>query len=292
MATSDAPWRVAGKTCLVTGATSGIGRALAEQLAQAGARVLLVARDRTRGADALNTILTANPGARADLLLCDLSSMRQVRQLAANVAEMYGTLDVLVNNAGVSKFGRTVTDEGLETTFAVNHLAPFLLTNLLLGPLQAAGQARIVTVTSDMHARVRSIPWDDLQQEHAAKPTGNYERTKLMNIWFTRVLAQRLARTGVTANCVAPGFIHTGLGREARGAFGLFLKLVRPFQKPPEHGAARVMHLAAAADLNTVTGAYFNNGKQATPSALARDDKAASRLWEVSTELCGLPAVP
>nr|WP_277349745.1 SDR family oxidoreductase [Planosporangium thailandense] len=275
---------------MVTGATSGIGQVVARELARRGARVLMVARDRVRGRSAVERIRAGVPGARVELLTCDLARLGDVRKLAKAVSDRYDHLDVLVNNAGVSKFSREVTEDGLETTFAVNHLAPFLLTNLLLDRLIAAPRARVVTVSSDVHKQVRSVPWDDLQGEREFKPLQAYNRSKLMNIWFTRVLAARLSGTGVTANCLNPGFVHTGLAREARGAFALFTRLTRPFQKSPEQGAQTAIHLAISPGVTDVTGAYFSNSKAAEPSPLARDDDAARRLWGLSAALCDLPS--
>jgi retinol dehydrogenase-12 len=281
------PGKLDGKTCLVTGATSGIGRATAEQLAGHGALVVMVAHNEDRGGEAVNDVLLANPDAKVELLVCDLSLMTNVRSLADQVTGRYGALDVLINNAGVSKFSREVTTEGLETTFAVNHLAPFLLTNLLLPALKRRGRAQVVNVTSEWHVRIKTIPWDDLQREHAFKPTEVYESTKLMNIWFTRALARRLADTAITTLCVAPGFIHTNLTREARGGFGVFLKMVRPFQKPPSAGAHQIVR-AVTGEMSGPSGAYFKRGKVTEPSDLARNDDLAYRLWEVSADLCGL----
>jgi NAD(P)-dependent dehydrogenase (short-subunit alcohol dehydrogenase family) len=282
------PWHLAGKTCLVTGSTSGIGRATAAELANRGARVLAVARDPVRGQATVDEILAASPGAAVEVLTCDLSLMHEVRALARRVIDGYGALDVLINNAGVAKFSRQVTSEGLETTFAVNHLAPFLLTNLLRPALGVPDESRIITVTSEWHVRIRSIPWDDLQRERGFHPTEVYESTKVMNIWFTRVLAERLAGSGVVAGCVAPGFLRTNLTREARGGFRAFLTLVRPFQKGPAAGAEQVMRLAASEEMPGPSGGYFRNGRLAEPSALARDDESARRLWTISAQLCDL----
>jgi NAD(P)-dependent dehydrogenase (short-subunit alcohol dehydrogenase family) len=291
MDTPVGSWTIEGKLVLVTGATSGIGRAAALELAARGARVLAVGRDAARAGEAAAAIGAAAPGATVEALECDLSRMRSVRRLAATVADRYGRLDVLVNNAAVAMFRRALTEDGLETGFAVNHLAPFLLTTSLLPVLQVPEQARVVTVTSDNHKQVKQVPWDDLQGEREFKPLQAYNRTKLMNVWFTRVLADKVAGSGVTANCLSPGFVKTNLSRHATGPFRVFFTLVRPFQTTPEKAARTVLHVAASPDVSGVNGGYFSGGKQATPSGLARDDAQAQRLWSLSAELCGLPAI-
>jgi NAD(P)-dependent dehydrogenase (short-subunit alcohol dehydrogenase family) len=284
------PWTIAGKTCLVTGATSGIGQAIVEELARRGARVLAVARDATRGETVAASIRRSNPDAQVEVLPCELSRMAEVRELARTVSDSYRGLDVLINNAATAMFTRTVTPDGFETSFAVNHLAPFLLTNSLLGALGVPDEARVITVTSDNHKQVKSVPWDDLQGEHSFKPLQAYNRTKLMNVWFTRVLADKVADTGVTANCLSPGFVRTGLARNARGPFKMFIRLVRPFQSSPQQGATTAVYLATSPEVSKINGAYFSKCKVDNPGVFAQDDESARRLWALSAELCGLPA--
>lgn len=226
-------WAIDGKLCLITGATSGVGAATATELARRGAHVLLVARDAQRGRAAAEAITAGHPDAQLDVLGCDLARMDDVRHLARTVQDSYGRLDVLVNNAGVVNFTRRITVDGYECTFAVNHLAPFLLTNLLRPALAVPTEARVLTVTSDNHKTVASVPWDDLQSEHGYKPLQVYNRTKLMNIWFTQALATSLANTAITANCLSPGFVRTRLARDATGFFALFIRLAAPFQSSP-----------------------------------------------------------
>lgn len=283
-------WTVRGKLCLVTGSTSGIGQAIAEALAARGARLLLVARDRDRGAAASRAISAVIPGAEIEVFVCDLARLHAVRELAAAVTEAHGRVDVVVHDAAVVPFTRQLTEDGLETAFAVNHLAPFLLTDGLRSALAVGDHARVVTVTSDNHAHVRSLPWDDLQGAHAYRPLRAYAQTKLMNVWFTRALAARLAGTGITANCCSPGFVRTGLARHATGAARALFLLARPFQSTPEIGARTAVHLATTPDLTAVNGAYFEKGRRAEPSALACDDGQAERLWALSARLCGLDA--
>jgi NAD(P)-dependent dehydrogenase (short-subunit alcohol dehydrogenase family) len=220
------------------------------------------------------------------VLTADLSRLGQVRTLAAQVRDRYDRLDVLVNNAGVAKFRPQLTPDGLGVTFATNHLGPFLLTNLLLDQLKKSAPARVLAVSSDRHKQQRSIPWDDLEPGHDC----SYKASKLLNILFTYELARRLAGTGVTANCLSPGFVRTELGREATGAFRVFLRLARPFQSSPEAGAQTSVYLATSPEVAEVSGRYFEKCTQAESSALSRDPAAAQRLWQLSTQLSGLDA--
>jgi NAD(P)-dependent dehydrogenase (short-subunit alcohol dehydrogenase family) len=277
---------VEGRTCLVTGATSGIGKATAVRLAELGATILAVARDRARGEQAAAEIWRRAPRARVEVLTADLSRLGDVRMLAAQVQDRYDRLDVLVNNAGVATFRRELTPDGLGVTLATNHLGPFLLTNLLLDQLKQSAPARVITVSSDRHTQLRSIPWDDL--EHRRDCT--YKASKLLNILFTYELARRLAGTGVTANCLSPGFVRTELGREATGAFRVFLRLARPFQSSPEAGAQTSVYLATSPEVAELSGRYFEKCTPTESSALSRDPAAAKRLWQLSTELSGLDA--
>jgi retinol dehydrogenase-12 len=272
------------KTCLVTGATSGIGKATAGRLAELGARVIAVARDRARGEQAAAAIRQRAPDAQIDVLTADLSRLGQVRTLAAQAQARYDRLDVLVNNAGVANFCPRTTPDGLGVCFATNHLGPFLLTNLLLDLLGHGGQGRVIVVSSDQHKQQRTIPWDELEQAHEC----SYRASKLLNVLFTHELARRLAGTGVTANCLSPGFVRTDLGRDATGVFRLFLRLARPFQSSPEAGAETSVYLATSPAGAEVSGGYFEKCRPAEPSALSMDPAAAKRLWQLSAELSGL----
>jgi NAD(P)-dependent dehydrogenase (short-subunit alcohol dehydrogenase family) len=277
-----------GKTCLVTGATSGIGKATARELAHRGATVLMVARDHARGETAAEEIRQCVRGARLKVLTADLASLDDVRALASQVRDRCGQLDVLVNNAGRVMFHRQLTPEGLETTFATNHLGPFLLTNLLCDLLRTSAPARVITVSSSGHKQVRNIPWNDLSAAQRFRPLQAYHTSKLFNILFTAELSRRLAASGITANCADPGFVRTHLGRHATVGFGLFLKLTRPFQASVEAGAATSIYLASAPEVAEVTGGYFVKCRPATPSALSQDREAAEHLWQLSTQLSGL----
>jgi NAD(P)-dependent dehydrogenase (short-subunit alcohol dehydrogenase family) len=294
---------MSGKSCLVTGATSGIGKETALRLAALGAAVTIVARDEARGAAAAAEIRERVPRARVETLTADLSRPEQVRALAASVLDRSGRLDVLVNNAGVISLRGRLTADGLEVTFATNHLGPFLLTCLLRGLLERSAPARVVTVASAAHRQVRAIPWDDLARGAAAHdgpahsapahaaPAGNgqaYAVSKLLNILFTAELARRLAGTGVTANCLHPGFVRTALGREVTGIPGAAVRLALSLRPGPAVGARTSVYLASSAEVADVSGGYFVKSRLSQPSALARDAAAAARLWALSAELVGL----
>jgi NAD(P)-dependent dehydrogenase (short-subunit alcohol dehydrogenase family) len=279
-----------GKVCVVTGATSGIGKATAIALARQGAQVVLVGRDRGRG-EATAAELGAVAAAPPRLEIADLASMAQVRTLAGRLGAL-DRIDVLVNNAGFVAGQHRVTADGFEEVLAVNHLAPFLLTNLLLAKLTASAPARVITVTSDAHTAAR-LDLDDLQLEHGWDSWRSYANSKLANILFTRELARRLAGTRVTANCAHPGVVRTGFGREGSPLLRLAITVGRPFLLSPERGASTIVYLATSADVAGATGGYYAKGKLREPSRAARDDATALRLWQLSEELTGLaPARP
>lgn len=280
---------LSGKTCLVTGASSGLGKETALGLARAGAMVLLVCRDRGRGEAAAAEIRRRAPVGEVELLVGDLASQRQVRAIAGQILERHQQLDLLINNAAAANSVRRVTEDGLEATFAVNHMAPFLLTQLLHEPLLRGAPSRVVNVSSHTHRWVKAIPWDDLQSERKYQGSTAYNLSKLMNVLFTTELARRWASTGVTVNCLHPGWpLKTSLGREATGISGAFDRLTKLFGASAEHGARTQLFLATAPDVASVTGAYFVKSKPAQPSALARDQDAAARLWQQSAASCGL----
>jgi retinol dehydrogenase 12 len=281
---------MSGEVCVVTGATSGIGRATAAALAGRGAQVILVARDRGRG-EAAAADLAAAGGPAPRLELADLASMGQVRALADRLGALE-RIDVLVNNAGLMAGQRRITADGFDEVFAVNHLAPFLLTNLLLGRLAAAGPARVITVSSDAHAAAR-LDLDDLQLEHGWQSWRAYANSKLANILFTRELARRLEGSAVTANCAHPGLVRTRFGREAKLPMRAAVTLARPFMLSPRRGAATIVYLATSPRVAGATGGYYVKSQQREPSPAARDDVTARRLWRLSEELTGLaPARP
>lgn len=273
----------AGRRFLVTGANAGIGRATAEELARRGGSVILVCRDPERGKTAREEIRAATGNERLDLLIADLSSQRQVRRLADEVLERYERLDVLLNNAGVITRERRVTEDGLEWQFAVNHLAPFLLTNLLRPLLAASAPSRVVNVASKAH-RGATLDFEDLQMERGYRSLKAYGRSKLANLLFTRELARRWEGTGVTANALHPGVVSTKLLFTA-ARITRFLSL---FFRSPERGARTSVYLATAPEVQGVTGEYFVDRRPREPSPEARDPELARRLWEESLRLVGL----
>jgi NAD(P)-dependent dehydrogenase (short-subunit alcohol dehydrogenase family) len=283
---------MAGRTCLVTGATSGIGKATAAGLARLGADLVLVARDRARAVATVADLqaATGNPG--IELLVADLAFRASIRQLAQEVGRRTGRLDVLVNNAGGYWATRHTTVDGLEWTFAVNHLAYFLLTNLLVDLLRASAPARIVNVTSGAQA-VGDIHLEDLQFERRYRGQAAYNQSKLTNVLFTYELAHRLDGTGVTVNCLAPGVTRTNFGRDDSGpVMRLLTPLARPFMRSPEEGAATAVWLASSPQAEGVTGRYYLRRRaRPTPRRSSRrsyDTELARRLWQVSEELTGL----
>jgi NAD(P)-dependent dehydrogenase (short-subunit alcohol dehydrogenase family) len=275
-----------GRVCLVTGATSGIGRATALELSRRGATVHLVARDRARGEAALAEVARAG-GGRARLHLADLSSMAAVRALAEEVRAAAPALHVLVNNAGAVEMERRVSPDGLEMTFAVNHLAYFLLTHLLLDLLRSSAPARVINVASTAH-RGKTLDFRDLQNTRRYAGLRVYGQSKLANILFTRELARRLEGSGVTANSLHPGVVATGFGRASGGWMGFGVRLIAPLLLSPEQGAETTLYLACSPEVEGVSGQYFERCRPVRPSAAARDDAAARRLWEESARLLGL----
>lgn len=282
---SPAPPSMHGRLCLITGATSGIGRATALALAGMGAELVLLARDREK-AEATAADARAAGAPAVDLLIADLGVQREVRRAAAEFLASGRPLHVLINNAGVVNLQRTLTADGLEATFAVNHLAYFLFTTLLLERLRASAPARIVNVSSEAH-RFAPLDFDDLQNERRYRTMRVYGQSKLANILFTTELARRLEGSGVTANSLHPGAVATRLGTNNGAWARVLIRLLRPFFRSPDDGAATSIHLATAAELASVSGRYFANRREKTPSAAARDGEAARRLWAVSEALCG-----
>ncbi len=271
-----------GRVCVVTGASGGIGKAAAAGLAKRGATVVLVVRSRERGEAARDEIARATGSRGLHLVLADLSRQADVRRAADEVKTAFGAVHVLLNNAGVYTFRREETEDGVERQWAVNHLAPFLLTHLLLPALTAALPARVVAMSSNAH-RWGVLRMDDLQMKRRYQGLRQYCNTKLANVLFTRELARRAAASGVTANAMHPGVVATEL---LLGGFAP-LRLVSCFMRTPEQGAATAVHLAADAAA-AFTGEYFIDSRPVRPAPQATDDEAARRLWELSEEMVGI----
>ena len=278
---------MAGTTVLITGSTSGIGRATAFGLAALGAHVAVTGRDPVRTRDTAREIRAAS-GAPVDAFAADISSQTEVRRLADEVLGRLPRLDVLVNNVGGYWNTRQVTADGLERTFAVNHLAPFLLTHLLLDRLRQAGSARVVTVSSNAHAQ-GNIDFDDLMGARSYSGSRAYNQSKLANVLFTYELARLTRSTAVTANAVHPGVVSTSFGSDDPGrAQRLAVPLMRPFMKTPQQGATTPVLVASSPTLEHVTGRYFAGGKLKRSSPRSYDEATAARLWRISSALVNL----
>jgi retinol dehydrogenase 12 len=276
-----------GKTVLITGATGGIGLESARALGQMGANLLLTARNPSRSEAALQSLRQSGLQ-NIEFFYGNLESLADVRRIASEIAAKHPKLDVLLNNAGTINQKRRVTVDGLEATFALNHLSYFLMTNLLLENLKQSSGARVVNVSSNAHNAAR-LNFDDLQSEKGYSAWISYGNSKLQNILFTTELSQRLQGTGVTANSLHPGVVNTNFGREGGGDISSFLfNLARPFFLTPAQGAATSIYLASSPEVSGVTGQYFDNKKVKTPSRAAQDRLSASRLWQISETLCKL----
>lgn len=276
-----------GKVCLITGASSGVGQATALGLARMGAHVALVSRDAKKGAAVRDALVAASGNQAIDLLQADLSSQESIRQLAQIVLATYPQLDVLINNAGGVQGKRELTADGLERTFAVNHLAYFLLTNLLLDHLKASGAARIVSVSSEAH-RMTGIDFANLQGERRYSMWTAYGQSKLANILFTTELARRLQGTAVTANCVHPGFVASRFGTGGGSFWEWGIKLAAPFAISPTQGAQTSIYLASSPQVEGVSGQYFAKCRLAQTTKAAQNADDARRLWEISAQLTHL----
>ena len=277
-----------GKTVVVTGATSGIGRATAIGLARLGPRLVLLGRNPERCDETLAAIKTETGRSDVELVRCDMSSLAGIRTAADEVNTLAPRIDVLVNNAGVTMTSRTVTDDGFETTFAVNHLAYFALTRHLLPNIIGAAPARIVNVASDAHRFVRGIDLGDLQNERAFSGMRVYGQSKSANIHFTRELARRLEGTGVTVNALHPGGIRSNLGRGNGALTDAVHRVVQLFLKSPEQGASTSIYLASDPDVEGKTGGYYARSRPAKPATHCLDGETAEKLWEISEKLTGV----
>jgi NAD(P)-dependent dehydrogenase (short-subunit alcohol dehydrogenase family) len=273
-----------GKVVVITGGTSGIGQVAATSLAGQGARIILIARNRSRAAQALADFSRAGPGLAHRWVHADLASIGETHRVAAEIAQAEPRIDVLINNAGALFNRRQLSPDGLEMTFAVNHMAYFVLTEGLKQTLLKSSPARIVNTASGAH-RGASLDFDDLQSERAYSGFPVYGRSKLCNILFTRELAHRLGGTGVTANSLHPGFVATRFGAESGGLLQAVMPLAKLGAISPRKGAETIVYLASSPDVEAASGGYFYQCRPDTPSPAAQDDAAASRLWEVSERL-------
>jgi retinol dehydrogenase 14 len=279
---------MAARTVLVTGANSGVGFAAAQVLAQRGARVLMVCRDRTRGEDARARLEILATGAAPRLYLADLASQAEIRRVAEEIRDDHAHIDVLLNNAGAVFSKRDLTADGIERTFAINHLAPFLLTNLLLEAILAAPHGRVVTVATEVYAK--RIDFANLQSERSHQFFRAYQRSKLCNILFAFELARRLQGTSATSNAGSPGPSRTRFGDNMTGAAGLFPTVMKrlPMFSSPEKGAQTLVYAATAPELDGVSGRFFFKSKEYRTKPITHDREVAARLWHLSEQLCGL----
>ena len=273
-----------GKVCLVTGANSGIGKEAALGLARVGATVVIVARDRKKGEATVSEIRQATGNQNVNLILADLSSMKSVSDLASTFLGEYPSLHVLINNAGTYLPKRITSADGYEAVFATNHLGHFLLTSLLLDLLKSSAPSRIINVTSDAH-RGAEIDFEDLMQEKKYSAFKAYHQSKLANVLFTYQLSKLLEGTGVTVNCLHPGVVRTGFGKDMGGLFSISVKLAGPFMMRPAKAAQALVYMTSAPELEKVSGKHFAKGREKESSRESHDMNAAERLWQVSEEL-------
>ena len=275
------------KVVVVTGATSGIGEVAADRLAQKGARIVFVARDRERGEAARKHFRAIAGQSDHTVHYADLTKLADQKRVAKEIADSEPQIDVLINNAGAMFGSRQVTEDGLEKTFALNHMSYFTVTNILLDRLKATPGARIVSTASGAHVG-NKLNFDDLQSEKSYSPFAVYGRSKLMNILFTRELAKRLAGTGVTANCLHPGFVGTRFGDESGGLMSWVIKLGKNFALTPEQGAETIIYLASSDDVAGKSGGYYDKKQLTAPSRAAQSDADAKRLWDISAKIAGV----
>jgi NAD(P)-dependent dehydrogenase (short-subunit alcohol dehydrogenase family) len=276
-----------GKVCVVTGATSGIGLVTAQALARQGATLVVVARNPERGAATVGRIRQETGNPAVELCVADLSVQAQVRQLASAIQRRFPQVDVLINNAGALFSRRQLSNEGVEMTFALNHLAYFLLTDLLLEPLKSSASGRIVNVSSEAHRRSR-LNFTDLQGQHRYGGWRAYGRSKLANILFTYELARRLEGTNVVANALHPGFVATNFARNNPGITAMGFRLLQFAALSPEEGAETIIYLASSPEVEGTTGKYFVRKRAVSSSQFSYDRAAAEHLWQVSAELTRL----
>ena len=272
---------------MITGGTSGIGEVAAIALAKMGARIVLVARDKSRGEATLARLRDSAPGIAHSIHFADLLRLAEMKRVAAQIADHELRIDVLINNAGALFGTRNVTEDGLEYTFALNHLAYFVMTEGLRERLSASAPSRIISTASAMHQNA-ALDIDDLQSAKSFGATKAYSRSKLCNILFTRELARRLRGTGVTANCLHPGFVATRFGDQSGVLISPFVRLTKIFAISPAKGAETIIYLASSSEVSETTGQYFYKSAPTTPSSRAQDDRSALLLWQHSAALAGM----
>jgi NAD(P)-dependent dehydrogenase (short-subunit alcohol dehydrogenase family) len=276
-----------GKTVVITGATSGIGEVAALALARMGARIVAVARSKARGDETLARLRNSAPGIAHTLYVGDLLRLSEMKRLAGEIADAEAQVDVLINNAGAMFGSRRLTEDGLERTFALNHMSYVVLTHGLRERLFASAPARVINTSSSAHQRAR-LDFTDLQSARGYRGFQVYGRSKLCNVLFTRELARRSAGTGVTANSLHPGFVATRFGDESGGLLSYGVRMAKLFAISPEKGAETIVYLASSPEVAQVSGGYFYECRPATPSREAQDDAAAGRLWRESARLGSL----
>ncbi len=286
MASENVSGGMDDEVVLITGGTSGIGKAVATALAGMGAEVVVTGRNEERGKAAVREIRRQSGSGKVSLMLANLAVQAEVRGLAEGFKERYNRLGVLINNAGVIQSKRTETPDGIELTLAVNHLAPFLLTNLLLDLLKESAPSRVITVSSEAR-RGAEIDFDNLQSQRRYRAFPVYGMTKLANILFTYELAERLEGTGVVANCVHPGGVNTNFGHDNRSIGILLFRAFKPFMRTPEQGADTIVYLASSREAGGMSGKYLMDRKEVSPTQ-PRDEALQKRLWVVSSSLTGL----
>ena len=279
------------KLCVITGANSGIGFETAKALAKKGAYIVMVCRNEDKAIEAKNEILNSVDDAGVAIVLCDFSSQKEIREAAEEIASRYKKIDLLINNHGFIASERWETVDGLEGTFAVNHIGYFLFTNLLLENIKAAKNARIINVASDAHRGGEFDP-ENLQLKENFSAMKAYSNSKLFNILFTKELAERLKETNVTANCLHPGVVRSNFGSNGNWVIQLFWKIGAPFMVSSKKGAETSIYLASSDEVENANGAYFKNKKAVAPRKPAQDMAAAKQLWKISEELCDLANQP
>lgn len=272
------------KICIITGATSGIGKETAKAIAREGAVVVLPIRDALKGDILKDEILEQNPDARIDLMHCDLASFDSIREFAAAFKKKYKKLHLLINNAGIWETKRNLSADGIERNFAVNHLAPFLLTNLLLDTIKQSAPARIINVASEAHKQGK-IHFSDIEYEKKFSSMGSYAQSKLANILFTKKLSQKLKGTGVTANCLHPGVVNTNLFDKMPS---ILKGLMNLFMISPQKGAQTTIYLATSPDVENISGEYFAKSQPKKPAPIALRQDVADKLWDLSEKYVGI----